>query len=122
MRGSDEPLDVGTLRTVAIYDGWGKGIDAASEPVVTWFWETFANAAKKDQRKLLSFITASDRIPAMGATSLVIKIICRGPHSARLPTARTCFNMLVLDRYKSREILEEKLWTAVTESVGFGMK
>ena len=122
VRGSDEPLDVGTLRTVAIYDGWGKGIDAAGEPVVTWFWETFANATTKDQRKLLSFITASDRIPAMGATSLVIKIICRGPHSARLPTARTCFNMLVLDRYKSREILEEKLWTAVTESVGFGMK
>ena len=122
VRGSDEPLDVGTLRTVAIYDGWGKGIDAAREPVVTWFWETFANATAKDQRKLLSFITASDRIPAMGATSLVIKIICRGPHSERLPTARTCFNMLALDRYKSREILEEKLWTAVTESVGFGMK
>ena len=122
VRGSDEPLDVGTLRTVAIYDGWGKGTDAASEPVVTWFWETFANAATKDQRKLLSFITASDRIPAMGATSLVIKIICRGPHSARLPTARTCFNMLVLDRYKSRDILEGKLWTAVAESVGFGMK
>ena len=122
VRGSDEPLDVGTLRTVAIYDGWGKGTDAASEPVVTWFWETFANAATKDQRKLLSFITASDRIPAMGATSLVIKIVCRGPHSARLPTARTCFNMLVLDRYKSKDILEGKLWTAVAESVGFGMK
>ena len=122
VRGSDEPLDVATLRTVAIYDGWGKAISAADEPVVTWFWEAFAKANAKDQRKLLSFITSSDRIPAMGATSLVIKIMCLGNHSNRYPIARTCFNMLGLYRYDSREILEHKLWTAVVESEGFGMK
>ena len=122
VRGSDESLDVATLRTVAIYDGWSKGKDGANESVVTWFWEAFARATTKDQRKLLSFITASDRIPAMGAMSLVIKIVCLGDHSTRLPIARTCFNMLALYRYQSREILEDKLWTAVVESEGFGMK
>lgn len=122
VRGSDEPLDVATLRTVAIYDGWGKGNAGANESVVTWFWEAFARASAKDQRKLLSFITASDRIPATGATSLVIKIVCLGDHSTRLPIARTCFNMLALYRYQNREILEDKLWTAVVESEGFGMK
>ena len=122
VRGSDESLDVGMLRTVAIYDGWGKGKDGANEAVVTWFWEAFARASAKDQRKLLSFITASDRIPAMGATSLVIKVVCLGDHSTRLPIARTCFNMLALYRYRSKEVLEDKLWTAVIESEGFGMK
>ena len=122
VRGSDEPLDVATLRTVAVYDGWGKGKDGANEPVVTWFWETFERASIKDQRKLLSFITASDRIPAMGATSLVIKVVCLGDQCTRLPIARTCFNMLALYRYQDREILEDKLWTAVVESEGFGMK
>jgi len=122
VRGSDEPLDVATLRTVAIYDGWGKGAKPADEPVVTWFWDSFRRATAKDQRKMLGFITSSDRIPAMGATSLVIKITCLGDHSSRFPIARTCFNMLGLYRYQSREILEDKLWRAVVESEGFGMK
>lgn len=122
VRGSDEPLDVATLRTVAIYDGWGKGINASDEPVVDWFWDAFGRASAKDQRKLLSFITSSDRIPAMGATSLVIKITCLGDHSNRFPIARTCFNMLGLYRYRDRNVLEDKLWRAVIESEGFGMK
>jgi len=122
VRGSDEPLDVATLRTVAIYDGWDKSRNPADEPVISWFWDAVAKANAKDQRKLLSFITASDRIPAMGATSLVIKITCLGDHSQRFPTARTCFNMLGLYRYANREIMEEKLWRAVVESEGFGMK
>ncbi|KAK4693573.1 E3 ubiquitin-protein ligase HECTD2, partial [Lecanoromycetidae sp. Uapishka_2] len=122
VRGSDEPLDVATLRSVASYDGWGKGSDPADEPVVTWFWEAFGKADVKSQRKLLSFITASDRIPAMGTTSLVIKIICLGDYSQRFPIARTCFNMLGLYKYSSRAILEDKLWRAVVDSEGFGMK
>lgn len=122
VRGSDESLDVATLRTVAIYDGWGRGVDAPEQPVIKWFWEAFANANAKDQRKLLSFITASDRIPAMGATSLVIKIACLGDHCERFPIARTCFNMLALYRYQTREVLQTKLWRAVIDSEGFGMK
>lgn len=122
VRGSDEPLDVATLRAVAIYDGWGKGVNASNEPVVDWFWDAFGKASAKNQRKLLSFITSSDRIPAMGATSLVIKLTCLGDHSDRFPIARTCFNMLGLYRYHDRTILEDKLWRAVIESEGFGMK
>ena len=122
IRGSGEQLDVTALRAVAIYDGWGKGAKEADEPVLTWFWESFSMASAKEQRKLLSFITASDRIPAMGAMCLTIKISCLGDHSDRFPIARTCFNMLGLYRYHTRELLENKLWTAVNESEGFGMK
>ena len=122
VRGSDEPLDVATLRTVAVYDNWSTGCDPTKEPVVMWFWEAFANANPKDQRKLLGFITASDRIPAMGAASLIIKVVCHGVHVGRFPTARTCFNMIALYRYPTRQVLEEKLWKAVSESEGFGIK
>jgi E3 ubiquitin-protein ligase HECTD2 len=123
IRGSDEPLDIASLRAVSIYDNWeaAKGM-AEKEPVVQWFWETFESADAKDQRKLLSFITGSDRIPAMGATNLVIKLSCLGADSARFPVARTCFNMLALYRYSSKEKLESMLWRAVSESEGFGLK
>jgi len=122
VRGSDEPLDVATLRAVAVYDGWDKGLRAEDEPVVIWFWSTFANADIRGQRRLLSFITSSDRIPAMGATNLVIKVTCLGGSCDRFPIARTCFNMIGIHRYQSREVFETKLWRAVDESEGFGLR
>lgn len=122
VRGSDEPLDVATLQAVAIYDGWKKDEKAGNNAVVAWFWEIFTEAAASEQRTLLSFITGSDRLPAMGATSLIIKLSCLGSDTQRFPMARTCFNMIGLYRYPSKEQLSSKLWTAVAESEGFGLK
>ena len=167
VRGSDEPLDIESLRAVAEYTNWPnmpskkprrtrsrstsrRGEPAAppstsiptstlsstpasvpamtstfspdAEPTLRWFWETFERASARDQRLLLSFITGSDRIPATGATSLVIRVNCLGEDEGRFPSARTCFNMLSLYRYRSRERLEECLWRAVHESEGFGLK
>lgn len=122
IRGSDEPLDIASLRAVSLCENWGVPNAAETEPAVHWFWESFETANPKDQRKLLSFITGSDRIPAMGATNLVVKISCLGDDCARFPVARTCFNMLSLYRYSSRQKLETMLWRAVHESEGFGLK
>ncbi|KAG0638914.1 hypothetical protein HOY80DRAFT_1137176 [Tuber brumale] len=122
IRGSDEALDVSALKAVAIYDGWGGGDPAENDPIVKWFWNFFEKITPKEQRMLLSFITGSDRIPAMGATNLIIKVVCLGQDSNRFPVARTCFNQICLWRYKRREKLEALLWRAVTESEGFGLK
>ncbi|KAI1427910.1 hypothetical protein F5Y12DRAFT_711543 [Xylaria sp. FL1777] len=122
VRGSDEPLDIASLKPVAVYTNWPRGSSPNTEPTILWFWDTFENASPKDQRRLLSFITGSDRIPAMGAASLVIKINCLGNDEGRFPSARTCFNILSLYRYRSRERLESSLWRAVNESEGFGLK
>ncbi len=161
VRGSDEPLDIISLRAVAEYTNWSPKIDtkpsssttttttttattattAATtrvdagerepekgeedeelEPTLRWFWDTFGRATAADQRRLLSFITGSDRIPATGAASLVIRINCLGDDEGRFPTARTCFNMLSLYRYRTRERLETSLWRAVRESEGFGLR
>lgn len=121
VRGSEEPLDVTSLRAVATYDNW-PAKQPESEPVVQWFWEFFEQTQPSAQRKLLSFITGSDRIPAMGATSLNIRLACLGEDSPRYPVARTCFNMLGLYRYPTREKLERMLWEAVIYSEGFGLK
>lgn len=122
VRGSDEPLDINSLRAVAVCENWGVPNPAQTEPVISWFWQTFQAASPRDQRKLLSFITGSDRIPAMGATNLVIKLSCLGDDLRRYPVARTCFNTLSLWRYDSFERLQAMLWRAVNESEGFGLK
>lgn len=48
------------------------------------------------------------------------------PHSAggdpdRLPTAHTCFNHLLLPPYTSKQVLAERLATALEHSEGFGL-
>jgi E3 ubiquitin-protein ligase HECTD2 len=139
VRGSDEPLDVDSLRAVAVHENWKEVarphapiVTAAAEnvPVLTWFWDLFRAAPPARQRQLLTFITGGDRIPAVGATSLVLRIVAGGDgwggggpaERMRFPIARTCFNMLVLWHYDSAEQLAEKLWRAVEESEGFGLK
>lgn len=138
IRGSDESLNVDSLRAVAVYENWRHPqpphpmLPNPSEtvPVIQWFWELFAEAGAAKQRLLLSFVTGTDRIPAVGATSLVLRIVAGGDgwggggreERERFPVARTCFNMLVLWRYGGKGELERKLWRAVEESEGFGLK
>lgn len=138
VRGSDEALDVDSLRAVAVYENWRHPLlphhsiaqPADNVEVIQWFWDAFKHASVARQRKLLTFITGTDRIPAVGATSLVLRIVAGGDgwggggkeERRRFPVARTCFNMLVLWRYDDREQLEQKLWRAVEESEGFGLK
>lgn len=119
VRGSEEALDIDTMRAVAIYTNWPK---ASMEQCTGWFWQTFEEANPTRQRKLLQFITGSDRIPATGAANLVLKITCAGDKTERYPVARTCFNQLMLPTYASLDTLQTMLWTAVYESEGFGLK
>lgn len=129
VRGSDEPLDVSSLRAVAVYEHWPKDRKPDEQPQVKWFWDFFERIQPIDQRKVLSFITGSDRLPAMGATNLVIRVqLLRNQghewqtDSERFPSARTCFNTICLHPYGNRRKLEDKLWTAVNLSEGFGLK
>lgn len=124
VRGSDESLDISALKSAATYDNWNSKslVENDEEPMIKWFWELFEEASPQDQRKLLLFITGSDRIPAGGAAALSIRISCLGEDCGRYPTARTCFNSLALWRYASKEELKGYLWRAVWESEGFGLK
>lgn len=139
VRGSDEPLEVDSLRAVAAYENWRDPATpehlplarpAEDVPVIGWFWDIIREATPARQRALLTFVTGTDRIPAVGATSLVLKIVGGGDgwggggaeERQRFPIARTCFNLLVLWHYDTPEQLEEKLWRAVEESEGFGLK
>jgi ubiquitin-protein ligase E3 A len=44
-------------------------------------------------------------------------MVCFG----RLPTAHTCFNVLLLPDYESKSKLRDRLLKAITYSKGFGM-
>jgi E3 ubiquitin-protein ligase HECTD2 len=132
IRGSGD-LNFSILRGSAVYENWketedGPEIREIEEvenifPVVAWFWDLMDHAGPDDQKRVLRWITGSDRIPATGIASLVLKIQRLGDDSDRLPQSRTCYNMLQLWNYSSKRVFVNKFWYAVMQSgEGFALK
>ncbi|ODQ50626.1 hypothetical protein SAICODRAFT_73143 [Saitoella complicata NRRL Y-17804] len=123
----EEGVDVGAIRAVAVYEGYRRGpagpsptvINPEKDPLITWFWAFFSSLPGADQRRLLRFVTGSDRVPATGAANLAFKISVMPEVNGgedRFPIAHTCFNQIVLPRYKRREKMEGMLRRAMWEN------
>eukprot|EP00741_Cyanophora_paradoxa_P012699 tig00020616_g12269.t1 len=115
--GSAE-LDFRELEKACRYDGGYT----PETPVVRWFWEFVHAMSTEEKKALLMFATGSDRSPIRGLGSLPFVVQRQGPDTERLPTAHTCFNVLMLPEYRTRERLREKLLTAICNCTGFGLK
>ena len=89
-------------------------------PVIKIFWQMFHKMDVATKKKFLIFLTGSDRIPIHGIHSIKI-IIQKVKDNTRLPVAHTCFNVLDLPPYPNKEIMEEKLLTAIMNTEGFGL-
>jgi ubiquitin-protein ligase E3 A len=68
-----------------------------------WLWDIVHGVFDDAQRRrLLFFVTGSDRAPVKGLGALALTVSRNGPDSPRLPTAHTCFNYLLLPEYAVR--------------------
>ncbi|KAH8371053.1 hypothetical protein KR093_006003, partial [Drosophila rubida] len=92
----------------------------SADETVQWFWEVFRDLTETDKKKFLLFLTGSDRIPIQGMKA--IKIVIQPTENERfLPVAHTCFNLLDLPRYKTKERLKFKLLQAIQQTQGFSL-
>ncbi|ODV82804.1 hypothetical protein CANARDRAFT_30526 [[Candida] arabinofermentans NRRL YB-2248] len=115
---NNQKIDVDILRSVTKYNGFGP-----NDIEIQWFWEYFQNLSLIHQRKLLLFVTGSDRLPATGLPSMIFKITKMvDDDDTRLPIAHTCFNEICLHAYKTKQILVDKLQMAIEYSEGFGLR
>lgn len=110
-------FDFNALEESTEYDG---GYTASTQ-IIRHFWELVHEFSQEQKRKLLQFATGSDRVPVGGLSKLKLVIARHGPDSDRLPAAHTCFNVLLLPEYSSKEKLQERLLKAISYSKGFGM-
>lgn len=110
-------FDFDELENSTEYDG---GFTNDSQ-VIKDFWSVVHALSMEDKRKLLQFTTGSDRVPIGGLSRLKLVIARNGSDSDRLPTAHTCFNVLLLPEYSTREKLKDRLVKAINYSKGFGM-
>ncbi|KAG1468517.1 hypothetical protein G6F56_003790 [Rhizopus delemar] len=110
-------LDFEALEKTTVYDGgWTKDSD-----IIKYFWEIAHSFSYEDKKKLLFFATGSDRAPIGGLSKLQFVIAKNGGDSDRLPTSHTCYNVLLLCEYSSKEKLKERLLTSISNAEGFGM-
>ncbi|XP_030748877.1 ubiquitin-protein ligase E3A isoform X2 [Sitophilus oryzae] len=110
-------FDFDELEKSTEYDG---GYSNESQ-IIKDFWSLVHAFSLEDKRKLLQFTTGSDRVPIGGLSRLKLVIAKNGPDSDRLPTAHTCFNVLLLPEYSSKDKLKDRLVKAINYSKGFGM-
>ena len=74
----------------------------------------------EQKKKLLEFVTASDRVPVGGMKNLQFTLQRNGVDDGHLPSSYTCYGILLMPEYSGREVLREKLGMALENSRGFG--
>ncbi|XP_055373246.1 probable E3 ubiquitin-protein ligase HERC4 isoform X2 [Condylostylus longicornis] len=112
----NEDYDWHVLQSEAEY----KNGYASSDQTVQWFWEVFHELPLTEKKKFLLFLTGSDRIPIKGMKGIKI-FIQPTSDDKRLPVAHTCFNLLDLPRYQTKERLKYKLLQAIQQTHGFSL-
>jgi hypothetical protein len=116
VEGSQD-IDVKELKACTRYeDGY-----SATHSAIEAFWSIVKQYDLDDRRKLLEFVTASDRVPITGYESMTFVIARNGSDTENLPTSSTCFGKLMLPQYDSREKMKRKLDLAIQNSQGFGV-
>uniref|UniRef100_A0A8C6KQE4 HECT and RLD domain containing E3 ubiquitin protein ligase 3 n=1 Tax=Nothobranchius furzeri TaxID=105023 RepID=A0A8C6KQE4_NOTFU len=98
-----------------------KGEFSATHPTVRLFWEVFHEFSLEKKKQFLLFLTGSDRIPIHGMESLRIVIQSTTAEEHYLPVAHTCYNLLDMPRYQTKEILRRRLTQAVEQYEGFSL-
>eukprot|EP01028_Stygiella_incarcerata_P008231 TRINITY_DN3529_c0_g1_i3.p1 TRINITY_DN3529_c0_g1~~TRINITY_DN3529_c0_g1_i3.p1 ORF type:complete len:1006 (+),score=248.55 TRINITY_DN3529_c0_g1_i3:2560-5577(+) len=108
-------------------DDWSNntdyhGSDERHARVVSNFWEVVREMSEEEKQLLLRFSTSCARPPALGFSHLQPKFALQVvPDSSRFPSSATCFNMLRLPAYRSKEEMRDKLIKAITMTSGFGL-
>ncbi|RKU48711.1 hypothetical protein DL546_009627 [Coniochaeta pulveracea] len=112
-----QEIDIAELRRYTRYNDYD-----ASHRTIKDFWSIVKKYDEGMKRRLLEFVTASDRLPVGGVKNLQFTIQRNGEEGTegRLPTAYTCYGILLLPVYESKEVLREKLAMALEHAQGFG--
>ncbi|CDW76386.1 ubiquitin-protein ligase [Stylonychia lemnae] len=116
-------FDLNDLKQNTEYMGYN-----AQSSQILWLWEILETFENSERAEFLQFVTGSSKVPLDGFKGLMGM---RGPQKftvakiksddmLRLPSGHTCFNQIDIPEYPSKEIMHERLLTAIKETKGFG--
>jgi hypothetical protein len=114
--GQEEIGDLSELRLQTKY----IGIYNDEHPIICWFWDILSDYSSFEKHRFLHFVTGSNRVP-LGGIKMLKLIIQPILSNTALPSSHTCFNLLDLPCYNSKEQLAEKLKLSLQHYKGFGL-
>lgn len=91
---------------------------AADSTHTLQFWEVLSELDDSDKEKLLCFSIGTTSLPSKGFQELnpKFRVLFGGDDELALPTSHTCFHMLMIPKYSSKEVLKNKLLLAIRET------
>jgi hypothetical protein len=121
----ENDFNVAELESRTTY--YGEGFK--DHRVVQWFWEVLKSYPQELRKRFLMFTFGTDKVAGhgLGYVKFTLEPYSGGeyPPSANeaeaLPTVSSCFGILRLPDYKSKEVLDKKLKMALENCEGFGM-
>ncbi|KAB5581407.1 hypothetical protein PHYPO_G00175320 [Pangasianodon hypophthalmus] len=95
-----------------------------SDELIQNFWSVFFELNEEQQKKFLTFVYGTDRLPVGGLSKLQLKIVRHNYADAddRFPSVQTCYGILHLPNYSDIHILRDKLIHAITYCEVFGQR
>merc|ERR1712107_37958 len=98
--GDDAPVDLAAIRRRAVLQSWSAEDQAYTDA----FWSVLGELPESAKLQFVVFVTGSDRVPLQGWEDLRVKVQKNGTSDDRLPSAYTCFSLVLLPRYSSIDI------------------
>ena len=86
-----------------------------------WLWQVLREINQAERSRLLAFITGTDRVPLDGYDPPFNVTFGTDMVKDSLPKAHTCFNHILIPKYKTKEKLGRLLRIAIENAQGFGM-
>ena len=83
-------LDFYELKRACQYEDFDQNSES-----IKYFWEILLDFNEEEKKKFLSFVTGCDRAPIDGLGSLKITVSNGGSDLNQLPTAHTCFALII---------------------------
>eukprot|EP00299_Pterocystis_sp_00344_P000269 c10080_g1_i2.p1 GENE.c10080_g1_i2~~c10080_g1_i2.p1 ORF type:complete len:865 (+),score=262.26 c10080_g1_i2:345-2597(+) len=96
-----------------------------TSPAIQTLFEVLNEMDAAEQRRFVSFVTGSPRLPPGGLANLNprLTVVRKSPEFGRvsddyLPSVMTCANYLKLPDYSGKEVMRQRLSTAISEGQG----
>ena len=86
-----------------------------------WFWEILDEKTQEERANFLFFLTGSYKVPYGGFKEYPIGFNKMIDCQDYLPVAHTCFSVLDLPSYSSKEKMRRQLNKAIREGKGFSV-
>ncbi|CDQ99745.1 unnamed protein product [Oncorhynchus mykiss] len=99
-----------------VYDGEYH----ARHPNIITFWEAFEELTDDQKKAFLLFLTGCERVPILGMDKIQITVaVLQNSTELHFPESHTCYFLLFLPIYPSKEMLLARLKEAVAHNRGF---